>query len=180
MFVICLSHTVYGICYRILSRRRHSHMEVRGHQKPSQAWEYATFLTGRFLDLLDTQVLYWCLSLDWQEQSVLFLAGVTEKRKFGLEILKNVLFDSKGFKFFSYDFFGCFFEMFTFISFFISANQFQNNIKCGQFLLVLSFLFCFIQSHGSLWSKEATSSFHTSWRHGSFNFELEDHWGQIR
>lgn len=60
-----------------------------------------------------------------------------------MEILKSVLFfDSKDFKFLSLDFLWlC--ETFTFLSPFISANQFRNNLKRKQFLLVLSLLFCF-------------------------------------
>lgn len=67
------------------SERRHSHMKVKEYQKTAWAWECVTFQIGSLLGLLDIQAFYWCLSLDWQEQSVLSWLGSLSKGNLSLK-----------------------------------------------------------------------------------------------
>lgn len=141
--VCWLSHLVCGICYWSLNWLRHFTWRWGGIRSPGLGMgtchlpnRQAPWFTGHPATLL--------IPFSWlAEAKSPLLAVVTESRKFGLEILKPVqFFDSKEFKFLSYDFFWLS-ETFTFLSPSISANQFQSNIKCRQFLLLLSFFFCF-------------------------------------
>lgn len=72
-------------CYLQRPEWRHSHMEVKEYQKTPWAWECVAFQTGSLLGLLDIQAFYWCLSFDWQEQSVLSWLGSLSKGNLSLK-----------------------------------------------------------------------------------------------